>query len=122
LESVALEYGLYVKILRELHPDLVLREIRVTGGGSASALWNQIKADMLRTRVIPMMGPEGASMGAALLAAYGAGLAPDLARAVDKWVRLGRVVLPVRRRKKICAARLARYENLLLSLTGWSNP
>jgi len=122
LESVALEYGLYVKVLRELYPDIVLRELRVTGGGSASALWNQIKADTLGTRVVPTMRQEGASMGVALLAAYGVGLAPDLARTADKWVRLGRVIVPVKRRAKMCAARLARYENLLKALTDWSNP
>lgn len=121
LESVALEYGLYLKGLRELHPALALRELRVTGGGSASTLWNQIKADMLGMRVVPTMRPEGASMGIALLAAYGVGLAPDLARAVDQWVRLGNGVVPVKRRAKMCAARLARYENLLKALSDWSS-
>lgn len=120
LEGVALEYGLYVKILRELHPNLGLRELRVTGGGSASALWNQIKADILGTRVVPAVRREGASMGVALLAAYGAGLCPDLAAAADRWVRLGAGVLPVRRRAKMCAARVERYKNILAALTDWS--
>lgn len=122
LESVALEYRIYIKILRELHPDLVLREIRVTGGGSASVLWNQIKADTLATRVVPTMRQESASMGVALLAAYGAGLAPDLVQAADNWGCPGKVVLPVKRQAKMYAARLARYEKLLASLNNWINP
>src|SRR5690606_38680896 len=47
LEGVAFEYAYYLRILRELLPGLALDEARVIGGGARSAVWNQIKADVL---------------------------------------------------------------------------
>jgi len=70
---VALEYCLYRDGVRALNPELDIREVRITGGGQQSALWNQIKADALQTRIVRVSRGEGAPLGAALLAGYGAG-------------------------------------------------
>ena len=52
---------------RRLNPELAIREVRVTGGGQQSALWNQIKADALgRRRSCRSTRREGAPLGAAL--------------------------------------------------------
>ena len=48
-------------------------EIRVSGGGTASALWRQILADVLDAEIATVNTTEGAAFGAALLAAVGAG-------------------------------------------------
>jgi len=48
-------------------------EIRATGGGSKSALWRQILADVLELPVITTTTSEGAAQGAAMLAATGVG-------------------------------------------------
>jgi xylulokinase len=48
-------------------------EIRVSGGGTASALWRQILADVLGAEIATVNTTEGAAFGAALLAAVGAG-------------------------------------------------
>ena len=48
-------------------------EIRATGGGSKSALWRQILADVLEMPVMTTTTSEGAAQGAAMLAATGAG-------------------------------------------------
>ena len=86
LEGVALEYCLYRDALEALNRELVIREIRVTGGGQQSAVWNQIKADALETPVVQVTRREGAPLGAALLAAYGVGLLEDLDTAARSWV------------------------------------
>ena len=49
------------------------REIRVSGGGTASPLWRQILADVLDAEIATVNTSEGAAFGAALLAAVGAG-------------------------------------------------
>ena len=52
LESVAFEYAYYLRILRELLPDLHLTAARVAGGGARGAAWNQLKADVLGVTVL----------------------------------------------------------------------
>jgi xylulokinase len=64
-------------------------EIRVVGGGARSPLWLQVKADMCRLPVRPVLGPEPTALGAAMLAAVGAGLYPDAGAAARHMVMLG---------------------------------
>ncbi|MFN8376345.1 MAG: FGGY-family carbohydrate kinase [Anaerolineae bacterium] len=63
-------------------------ELRSVGGGARSALWNQIKADVLG---IPLLLPEasaGAPFGDALLVGMGLGLYPDIQAEVRARVRI----------------------------------
>ncbi|MGZ6339891.1 MAG: FGGY-family carbohydrate kinase, partial [Candidatus Limnocylindrales bacterium] len=48
-------------------------QIRASGGGTASALWRQILADVLAAEIATVSTTEGAAYGAAVLAAVGAG-------------------------------------------------
>ena len=48
-------------------------QIRASGGGTASALWRQILADVLDVEIATVDTTEGAAYGAGLLAAVGAG-------------------------------------------------
>jgi xylulokinase len=81
LEGVAFEYAYYLKILRELIPDLRLVEARVIGGGARSARWNQIKADVLNVPYQRLAREEFGTWGAALIAGHAVGLFPNLAEA-----------------------------------------
>ncbi|HVC32949.1 MAG TPA: FGGY family carbohydrate kinase [Chloroflexota bacterium] len=51
--------------------------IRVVGGGGRSALWLQIRADVLGRTMLAVEVPEAVALGAALLAGVGAGVYPD---------------------------------------------
>ena len=67
---------------------IVIKEIRSIGGGTKSALWNQIKADVLG---IPVLIPEtsiGAPFGDALLAGMGLGYYPDINQALREMVHI----------------------------------
>jgi len=79
LEGVAFEYAYYLKILRELLPELELVEARVVGGGAHSDIWNQIKADILNVPYQRLKGNEFGAWGAAMIAGKAAGLINDLA-------------------------------------------
>jgi xylulokinase len=79
LESVAYEYAYYLKILKELLPELILVEARVVGGGARSKTWNQIKADVLNVPYQRLKGNEFGAWGAAMIAGKAAGLIHDLA-------------------------------------------
>jgi xylulokinase len=120
LEAVALEYRIYQQVARELYPELRLTELRVTGGGEKSELWNRIKADVLQLPVVQIAHPEGAPLGAALLAGFGVGVFPDLDRAARKWIATGRRTAPDRKHARHYARRFDRYQELLELLNHWS--
>lgn len=63
-------------------------EIRVVGGGARSPFWLQMKADVTGRTVRVLATGEATAMGAAMLAAVGAGLVRDLDEAVSACVRL----------------------------------
>jgi xylulokinase len=62
--TLGLAYGL--QRMRTL--GITPTEIRLTGGGSKSALWRQICADVFRCRVVTLAESEGAALGAAIQA------------------------------------------------------
>ncbi len=69
-----------------------IRQVRASGGGTKSALWRQILASVLETELVTVTTTEGAAYGAALLAAVGAGVWPDVPSACAEAVQItGRV-------------------------------
>jgi xylulokinase len=113
LEGVALEYALYQQSLRRLYGDTQVTELRVTGGGESSALWNALKADALQTPMRRVARTEGAPLGAAMLAGWGVGVLSSLPEAARQWIDLGETTRPHKSLANLSARRLRRYENLL---------
>jgi xylulokinase len=120
LESVALEYAVYRKALGRLLPDTPLLELRITGGGEKSALWNQIKADVLGMPIVQIQEGGGAPMGVAMLAGVGSGVLSGIRESASTWVRLGRRYEPNPDSALHYAQRLEQYEHLVPLLSGWS--
>lgn len=120
LEGVALEYRLYKEALIALYPRLRVREMRVTGGGEKSAVWNAIKADALNCHVVQIAASEGAPMGAAMLAGFGVGLLDDLNKAAAQWIKTGAATSPNLKRSRLYEARYLRYVALLNTMNAWS--
>ncbi len=76
MEGVALNLGAVLGILRGC--TRLDREMLLVGGGSRSALWRQIFADVFGMRVLKTsVDQDAASLGAAALAAVGVGLWKD---------------------------------------------
>jgi xylulokinase len=61
--------------------------VRCSGGGAASAVWNQIRADVFGHPVQTLACTEGGILGAAILAGVGAGWYPDAAEGAVHVVR-----------------------------------
>ncbi|PLV58711.1 xylulokinase [Thermotoga sp. KOL6] len=57
-------------VLKEL--DVKITNVRITGGGSKSKVWNKMLADMISMKIQKPVVDEGASYGAAILAVSGA--------------------------------------------------
>ncbi|MGH2680199.1 MAG: xylulokinase [Actinomycetota bacterium] len=68
--------------------------VRITGGGSRSALWRRVLADVVRTSVVTTSSAEGAAQGAATLAAVGAGWFPTVDAACGATIELGEPIDP----------------------------
>jgi gluconokinase len=72
-------YSIY-RIVENLRPVLpeAIREVRVTGGLTASPLWLQIAADMLGLPIAVPESAEGSARGAAMLALMALGIKSNL--------------------------------------------
>ena len=81
--TLGLNYGL--NRLRAL--GLAPREIRLTGGGSRSAVWRQIAADIFDCPVVCPASEEGAAYGAALHALWVGGHATGAGRPIGEITR-----------------------------------
>ena len=79
LESIAYDYAAALAVVREYIPEVHFREVRVIGGGAASDLWNQIKADVLGAPYVRLPRSDVAALGCAILAGAAVGIYPDLA-------------------------------------------
>lgn len=73
---------------------LKIEEIRVSGGGSRSRVWNQIKADVLGKTLKIMKTPETGALGAAMLAEVAIGRYRDLLEATRAMVSIKDEVRP----------------------------
>ncbi|MGZ8652675.1 MAG: xylulokinase [Actinomycetota bacterium] len=91
-------------------------EIRATGGGSKSALWRRILADVLETTVVTTTTSEGAAQGAAMLAAVGVGWFPTVQDMCREVVVLGERVGPSAATTGVYRERYARYRELYPAL------
>lgn len=68
--------------------------LHLCGGQSRSPLWAEMLADASGAVVQTYENPEATALGAALLAAYGAGLYPTVRAAAEAFVRPGRRYAP----------------------------
>jgi xylulokinase len=82
-EAVAYEYSLYLRVMRDLHPELEPAEVRVVGGGARSGPWCRIKASVLGMPYVRLERDEFSCWGAALVAGAAVGALPDLAAAAQ---------------------------------------
>jgi len=116
LEGVAYEYTQYLGVLRELHPDLDLREVRVVGGGARSDTWNAIKASALGVPYARLARAEFSCWGAALVAGGAVGLYDDLAAAAAAATAVERRFEPDAADHEVYARQAIVYAGLLDAL------
>lgn len=73
---------------------VTVEEFRATGGGSKSAVWLQIKADVLGKPLRPVKVTEAGALGAAMLAGIGTGVWSSREEAVEAVVQVDRTFEP----------------------------
>ena len=103
MEGVALEVRDMMQCW--LQAGLEVNVLRLGGGATKSALWNQIQADVYGRPVQTLKGGESTALGAALLGGVGAGVFGSIAQGVDAMVHVAEEIQPV-------AANHALYEEM----------
>ncbi|HLT57188.1 MAG TPA: FGGY family carbohydrate kinase [Limnochordales bacterium] len=86
LEAVAYEYAYYLRVEQAQFPDLEFQEVRIVGGGAASPVWKQIKADVLGLPYVDLNRSEGSVLGAAIIAGRAVGAFDDVKAAARRFV------------------------------------
>ena len=92
LEGVAYEIRKNIDVFKEL--GIQPKELKLTGGGSSSDYWNQIYADVLGITCVRNVIEESTSLGAAILAASGAGIFSDIAKTAENLCKVDKKWIP----------------------------
>ncbi|MBI1293605.1 xylulokinase [bacterium] len=93
-----------------------IEQVRVAGGGARSPIWRQILADVFNTELVTVNTSEGAAYGAALLAAVGAGIWPDVESACAATIQITGSTRPQPEQVAIYEAAYQRYGALYPAL------
>jgi xylulokinase len=86
MEAIACIVRRNIEVVEEL--GIRVSEIRGLGGGSRSAVWNQIKADLTGRPFLTMANEEAACLGAAIVAGVGVGMFKSLPDACARMVQV----------------------------------
>lgn len=73
---------------------ITAEDVVISGGGSKIPVWNQIRADANKKRVVLTDSAESSALGAVILAAVGVGIFENLQKASAALVKLGKVYEP----------------------------
>ena len=98
---------------------LPIREVRMGEGGSRSALWRQIHAEVFGRELRLIETEDLSAVGAALLAGVGAGVFADFTRACEAVIKLGETVQCNPEGKGFYEAAYQRYCQLYPMLQAW---
>lgn len=86
--------------------------LRFGGGGAASSVWTQIRADSLGRTLIPVQTKEPGALGALVIAGVGAEVLDSLDTATDRIVSTGSPVAPRGEAAEIATARFRAWRKL----------
>lgn len=107
MEAIAFIVRRNVDVLRGLGVEI--DSVRALGGGSRSAVWKQIEADVLRLPVVTMRQSDAGTLGAAILAGVGLGWWRDAAEGAARMVGEERLFEPDTRNGEIYEDRYRTY-------------
>ena len=116
LESVAFVLRQNIESIERT--GMVIHEIRSTGGGARSALWNQIKADVCNRPIVTLANEDTALLGDAILAGVASGIFQSIEEGCNLMVAVKETVQPGADAKSYSDA-YHRYCELDRQLTGY---
>jgi xylulokinase len=97
---------------------LNIREVRASGGGSASLFWRQMQADIYKTKTVTINTQEGGALGVALLAAVGTGVYSTVPEACEAVIKVNETLKADRKRSNLYDQVYPVYQKLYKDLKG----
>ena len=114
MEATCYEIRTNLEIFNELN--VTLKELRITGGASRNALWNQIEADICKLIVLKGKVEEATALGAAILAAVGVKLYKNIEEATEQMVTIDMQKTPNKENSLIYDKYFSIYKQLYSTL------
>lgn len=118
MEGIAYEYSFYLDILKKLYPHNAFQTMYAAGGGAKSAVFNQIKADVLGVEVIPMTMSDSALAGSAVIAGVGCKLFSGYRTPIKRVMQGGEPLRPDSARHQAYQPYAKAYLDAIDTLTG----
>ena len=110
MEGVAYEMVLNARALKD--SGVHFERLHATGGGARSAVWMQMKADMLNLPIVALKTADAGTVGSAMLTGVAIGVFKDLRDAADHMVEEIHTYLPRPDMHEKYMALYARYEKV----------
>jgi xylulokinase len=110
LEGISLEIRWMLDAIAET--DVPVEEVRMAGGGSKNAIWNQIHADIFNRPIRTIQNPDAALVGGAMCAAVALKIYSDFPAAAEAFVKFGPIVEPIDANAEIYEETYARFVRL----------
>lgn len=110
LESFAFQMYLAYERMEKLGTKM--QYIAATGGGAASELTLQIRADVFNMKVLSMESEESGTLGCMMMAAVAAGAYPALRDAISRAVKVKKEYIPDRKRHEYYIGKFEKYKLL----------
>ena len=114
MESIAYDHVNTLTLLEE--GGVRVDRLRATGGGSRSAWWTQLKADLTGRTIEVVEQQEPGTLGAAILAGLAIGVYDELEEVSVQFSGTSRVHEPDPRRAELHRDRLAHYRRTVAAL------
>lgn len=92
LEGITFSLRESIEIVRESGKEIT--EVVAIGGGAKNEAWLQMQADIFGATIIKLESEQGPAMGAAMLAAYGAGWFRSLGACAEAFIRPAETYTP----------------------------
>jgi len=121
MEAIAYEYRYYLSTLEGLTGTISYSHVHAVGGGASSALFNQIKSDVLNIPYQTLHESNSALVANAVIAGYGVGLFNDLASTASRFVSVKENYAPDAQRHQIYKKFADRYPVMLEQMSSLYN-
>jgi len=95
---------------------LTVTEMRSSGGGSKSPLWNQIKSDIIKKPLVTVKCPEAACLGAAILAGTAVGIFNNVEDACESMAEIKNRFEPNKANEEVYDKAFNNYKKLFADL------